>query len=255
MGRHVGLLSFGHASMGAKRYFWQHRCQSRMIQEDCWSKRDPVLDSLSTGIAERRPMAEIVAIKPAAAEGPVAARLDKGVLRLTLANPPANVLSISVMAALTAELERAKADKTVRVIVLSATGKVFCAGHDLKEMTARRDDADEGQGLLRRDLCACAALMQAIVRHPRSRSSPRSTAWRPPPGCSWSRAAIWRSPRTSDLLHAGRQHRPLLLDADGGAVAQRLAQAGDGNALDRRDDRRCDRQGLRSGQSSRARNT
>ena len=87
-------------------------------------------------------MAEILAIKPAAVDGPVAARLDKGVLRLTLANPPANALSLSVMAALTAELDRARADKAVRVIVLSAAGKVFCAGHDLKEMTARRADAD-----------------------------------------------------------------------------------------------------------------
>ncbi|TIT50326.1 MAG: enoyl-CoA hydratase, partial [Mesorhizobium sp.] len=64
-------------------------------------------------------MAEILAIKPAAAEeGPVTTRLDKGVLRLTLANPPANALSLAVMAALTAELERAKADRAVRVIVL-----------------------------------------------------------------------------------------------------------------------------------------
>ncbi|TIN17451.1 MAG: enoyl-CoA hydratase, partial [Mesorhizobium sp.] len=40
-------------------------------------------------------MAEIVAIKPAVAEGPVVTRLDKGVLRLTLANPPANALSLA----------------------------------------------------------------------------------------------------------------------------------------------------------------
>ena len=111
-------------------------------------------------------MAEIVAIKPAAAEGPVVARLDKGVLRLTLANPPANALSLAVMAALTAELDRAKADKSVRVIVLAAAGKVFCAGHDLKEMTARRADADHGKAFFEKTFSACAALMQAIVRHP-----------------------------------------------------------------------------------------
>ncbi|MCA0047383.1 enoyl-CoA hydratase [Mesorhizobium sp. B283B1A] len=111
-------------------------------------------------------MAEILAIKPAAVEGPVATRLDKGVLRLMLANPPANALSLAVMAALTAELERAKADKAVRVIVLSAAGKVFCAGHDLKEMTARRADADRGKAFFEETFAACATLMQAIVRHP-----------------------------------------------------------------------------------------
>ena len=61
-------------------------------------------------------MAEILAIKPAALDGPVAARLDKGVLRLTLVNPPANALSLSAMAALTAELDRARTDRAVRVI-------------------------------------------------------------------------------------------------------------------------------------------
>lgn len=111
-------------------------------------------------------MAEILAIKPAAVEGPVVAQLDKGVLRLTLANPPANALSLAVMAALTAELERARADKAVRVIVLSAAGKVFCAGHDLKEMTARRTDPDHGKAFFAETFAACATLMQAIVCHP-----------------------------------------------------------------------------------------
>ena len=109
-------------------------------------------------------MAEIVAIKPP--EGPVITRLDKGVLRLTLANPPANALSLSVMAALSAELEHAKTNKSIRVVVLAASGKVFCAGHDLKEMTARRAGQDKGRAFFEQTFSACAALMQAIVRHP-----------------------------------------------------------------------------------------
>ncbi|MGB5800237.1 MAG: enoyl-CoA hydratase-related protein, partial [Mesorhizobium sp.] len=63
-------------------------------------------------------MAEIVALKSTPAEGPALAVLDKGILRLTLANPPANALSIAVMEALTEEFERAASDKAVRVIVL-----------------------------------------------------------------------------------------------------------------------------------------
>ncbi|RWO54641.1 enoyl-CoA hydratase [Mesorhizobium sp.] len=112
-------------------------------------------------------MAEIVAIKPAVAEGPVVTRLDKGVLRLTLANPPANALSLAVMAALTAELDRSRSDRSVRVIILAAAGKMFCAGHDLKEMTARRTDADRGKAFFEETFSVCVALMQAIVRHPR----------------------------------------------------------------------------------------
>ena len=112
-------------------------------------------------------MAEIVAIKRTESEGPVQSSFDKGILRLTLANPPANALSIAVMAALKAELDRARDDKAVRVIVLAAEGKVFCAGHDLKEITAHRADADRGRAFFERTFSDCSALMQAIVHCPK----------------------------------------------------------------------------------------
>jgi enoyl-CoA hydratase/carnithine racemase len=97
----------------------------------------------------------------------VESRLQGGILRLTLANPPANALSIAMMAALQAELDRAAADAAVRVVVLAAAGKVFCAGHDLKELTARRADADRGRAFFEQTMAACSMLMQAIVRLPK----------------------------------------------------------------------------------------
>ncbi|TIT77938.1 MAG: enoyl-CoA hydratase, partial [Mesorhizobium sp.] len=109
-------------------------------------------------------MAEVVAIKPAVTEGPVLASQDKGVLRLTLGSPPANALSLATMAALQVEFDRAREDKSVRVIILAASGKVFCAGHDLKEMTAHRADSDRGKGFFEKTFSACANLMQTIVR-------------------------------------------------------------------------------------------
>ncbi|WP_378942936.1 enoyl-CoA hydratase [Mesorhizobium sp. ANAO-SY3R2] len=112
-------------------------------------------------------MAEIVAMKGSTAEGPVWSSFDRGVLRLVLANPPANALSLDTMAALQAQLDAARDDKSVRVIVLAATGKVFCAGHDLKEMTAHRSDADRGRAFFELTMSRCAALMQSIVRHPK----------------------------------------------------------------------------------------
>jgi enoyl-CoA hydratase/carnithine racemase len=117
-------------------------------------------------------MAEVVAMKPAVADGPVLAspvlaRQDKGVLRLTLASPPANALSLATMAALQAEFDRAKDDKSVRVIILAASGKVFCAGHDLKEITAHRAEPDRGKAFFEKTFAACATLMQTIVRHPK----------------------------------------------------------------------------------------
>ena len=89
------------------------------------------------------------------------------VLRLTLQNPPANALSISLMGSLEAELDAARDDDTVHVIVIAAAGKLFSAGHDLKEMTARRADADGGKAFFERTFALCSRLMQSIVEHPR----------------------------------------------------------------------------------------
>ncbi len=111
-------------------------------------------------------MAEILAIKRAP-EGPVSSVLENGILHVTLARPPANALSIAAMESLQAELDRARDDKAVRVIVLAASGKVFCAGHDLKEMNARRTDADKGKAFFEETFAMCSRLMQSIVRHPK----------------------------------------------------------------------------------------
>ena len=112
-------------------------------------------------------MAEVVALKSIVAEGPIHKALEKGVLRLTLANPPANALSLTVMEALTATFEQAAADEAVRVVVLAATGKAFCAGHDLKELTLHRADADRGRAFFEETFEACSKLMQTIVRNPK----------------------------------------------------------------------------------------
>jgi len=111
-------------------------------------------------------LAEVVAIKHAP-EGPVTTSFQDGILRITLSKPPANALSLAVMAALESEFGRARDDRDVRVIVLAASGKVFCAGHDLKEMTAHRADADRGRAFFEQTMAACAHLMQTIVRHPK----------------------------------------------------------------------------------------
>ena len=59
----------------------------------------------------------------------------RGVCTLTLNRPTAfNALSESLLGALRAELARIATDDRVRVVVLAAAGKAFCAGHDLKEM-------------------------------------------------------------------------------------------------------------------------
>ncbi len=62
----------------------------------------------------------------------------RGVVTLTLNRPHAfNALSEAMLAALRLELGAIAEDESVRVVVLAAEGKAFCAGHDLKEMRAK----------------------------------------------------------------------------------------------------------------------
>lgn len=91
-----------------------------------------------------------------------------GVLRLTLADAATrNSLSEAMMAALRNALDAAAADKAVRVIVLAAEGPAFSSGHNLKEITARRADADKGAAYFAALFDACAQLMLAIVNNPK----------------------------------------------------------------------------------------
>ena len=89
------------------------------------------------------------------------------VLRLTLNNPPANALSFQALEALHAALDAAREDKHVRVIVIAAAGKLFSAGHDLKQMTSHRSDADRGRAYFERTFALCSRLMQSIVEQPK----------------------------------------------------------------------------------------
>ena len=89
------------------------------------------------------------------------------VLRLTLNRPAArNALSAGLMAALQSALDGAMNDRSVRTVVIAAAGPAFCAGHDLKEMTAHRQDVDKGKAAFAALFAQCSRLMQTIVRHP-----------------------------------------------------------------------------------------
>ncbi|MDE1985631.1 MAG: enoyl-CoA hydratase [Alphaproteobacteria bacterium] len=90
------------------------------------------------------------------------------VLRLAMNRPTArNALSEGLMTALQAALDTAAGDAAVRVVVLAAEGPAFCAGHDLKEMTAHRQSADKGAAAFAALFAQCARLMQTIVRLPK----------------------------------------------------------------------------------------
>ena len=91
-----------------------------------------------------------------------------GILRLTLNDPARrNALSEVMLGALGAAFDAASNNSDVRVIILAAVGPVFCAGHDLKEMTAGRQNADRGRGYFTKILHQCSSVMQKIVTCPK----------------------------------------------------------------------------------------
>jgi enoyl-CoA hydratase/carnithine racemase len=100
-------------------------------------------------------------------QGLIGRERQGAVLRLMLQNPPANALSVTVMESLQSEIDAARDDDTVHVIVLAAAGKLFSAGHDLKEMTSHRADADGGEGFFEHVFSLCSRLMQSVVDHPK----------------------------------------------------------------------------------------
>jgi enoyl-CoA hydratase/carnithine racemase len=83
----------------------------------------------------------------------------RGAVTLTLNRPQAyNALSEALLAALQAELDALAADDSVRVVVLAAEGKAFCAGHDLREMRAR-----PSHEYYQRLFAQCSAVMLSLT--------------------------------------------------------------------------------------------
>ena len=81
-----------------------------------------------------------------------------GVTRLTLNRPDSfNALSADMMTALQAALDDASKDSACRVVVLAAAGRAFCAGHDLREMSAQPDLA-----FYQRLFAQCSRMMPTV---------------------------------------------------------------------------------------------
>lgn len=91
-----------------------------------------------------------------------------GILRLTLNDTARrNALSEEMLAQLGEAFAEAGADPAVRVVVVAANGPAFCAGHDLKDLTAARTASDSGQAYFARIMALCSGVMQGIVACPK----------------------------------------------------------------------------------------
>lgn len=89
------------------------------------------------------------------------------VARLVMNSPGNfNALSVEMIAALSAALDRIASDDSIRAVILAGAGKAFCAGHDLRQMQAARQACDDGRAAFRSLFSDCAALMQRLPALP-----------------------------------------------------------------------------------------
>jgi enoyl-CoA hydratase/carnithine racemase len=112
--------------------------------------------------------------KPAAARAEAASNLillreDVGPIAvLTLNRPEArNALSEDMLAALSDAFAAIAHEAGVRVVVLTANGPAFSAGHDLKELNRHRADEDRGRAFFKHIMQRCSLLMRQIVELPK----------------------------------------------------------------------------------------
>lgn len=89
------------------------------------------------------------------------------VAHLTLNTPEKlNALSDEMLAALQAQFDELKETPSIRAVVIKGAGKAFCAGHDLKQMTAGRQSEDGGKAYFKDLFDRCATMMMSVQKLP-----------------------------------------------------------------------------------------
>ncbi len=91
-----------------------------------------------------------------------------GATLLTLARAEQrNPLSEAMLDALSTAIAAAAEDRDVRAVIIAAEGSVFSSGHDLRELTSHRSDADDGRAYYALIMRRCRELMGAIIACPK----------------------------------------------------------------------------------------
>ena len=92
--------------------------------------------------------------------------LKNSILKITLNNPSQqNTLSLDFINDLKKIIDKADKNDEVKVIILSSSGKVFSAGHNLKEIKSHRDDKDQGLQFFTTLINSCSDLMIKIINN------------------------------------------------------------------------------------------
>ena len=96
----------------------------------------------------------------------ISENIQDNILRVTLNNPSTqNTLSLDMIRRLQTVFENADKNHDIKVIILASLGKIFCAGHNLKEINNHRSDPDKGLGFFTILINSCSELMLTILHN------------------------------------------------------------------------------------------
>ena len=96
------------------------------------------------------------------AESILLREIERGVCTLTLNRPAQyNALSHELLDEIIAALDDIAGDSSIRAVILAASGKAFCAGHDLKQMRQSAEQAEHHKLFSK-----CSEMMQKLVALP-----------------------------------------------------------------------------------------
>ena len=91
--------------------------------------------------------------------------IKDNILNITLNNPSSqNTLSLDIIKSLNEIILDSEKDREVKVIIIKSTGKIFSAGHNLKEITLHRQDSDKGLKFFTLLINSCSNLMLNILK-------------------------------------------------------------------------------------------
>src|SRR3954453_242567 len=107
--------------------------------------------------------------RSARSASPILIRETVGSIAVLTLNRPAarNSLSEALIGELHAAISDINHKDSVRAVVIAANGPAFSAGHDMKELTARRSDPDHGRAYFSQMMHSCCTMMQAVVHLPK----------------------------------------------------------------------------------------
>ena len=92
--------------------------------------------------------------------------LKNNILKITLNNPSVqNTLSLEIINNLKQILLNADKNNEIKVIIIGSNGKIFSAGHNLKEISTHRKDKDKGLDFFTTLINSCSDLMLSIIHN------------------------------------------------------------------------------------------